>query len=424
MNKDEQQEREISVPVPYENDLKKSNLLIGAKYKATLTELRITYASLYYLQSGMYKEEPDGLVVSFSGSELKKMLNVNGNSFYEVLEPVAKIMTNRSLGWSDPQSHEFEYISLITKAKYANSTFTVKFNSDMKDYLINLQSDFTPLSRITMMNFSSAYSFRLYELLKKQCYYPKNYKGTRDNVFSVNVGLSELKFEMGVANADLDIVRRILTSGGKTPDYDTAIEKSPEKIKSYSVWGNFRARCLDKAITEINEITDIYVTYDAIRKGRGGKVFSISFTVYLDGAEDLLNAESSINNAHDVIPVTLEDGEIKAQLDVNEKFPIWVKVNQIFEEEHLSFVDVQTICEEAAYDVERIQHAHDLMKQSRTKIDRVTGWIIACIRNGYESGVSYEPNQVKSKNKFNNFNQREYDYDEYEKMVLTTSVPK
>jgi plasmid replication initiation protein len=46
---------------------------------------------------------------------------------------------------------------------------------------------------------------------------------------------------------------------------------------NYINFKDFRVKVLEKALSEINEYTDIEVTYKAIRKGRGGKVSSVLF---------------------------------------------------------------------------------------------------------------------------------------------------
>ena len=60
------------------------------------------------------------------------------------------------------------------------------------------------------------------------------------------------------------------------------------------------------------------------------------------------------------------------------------------------------------------------------------GWMVgrnkmkdwrATVRNWARQGRATNPNNTKG-NKFANFNQREYDYDELEKQLLTTSAPK
>ena len=419
----------LTMQRPYENDLKKSNLLIGAKYKATLSELKITYAGLYALQSGEYEDTPDGLIVRFNGAQLKTLLNVKGNHIYDVLDDVAKSMTNRNMGWSDPETKTFDYMAIVTRARYENSALSIHFNKGMKEYLLDLKSDFTTLNKITMMSFSSTYSFRLYELLKKQCFYPKMYKGERTNLFTITIGLSELKFDMGVANADAVEVKTSLM-GVKNPDYDKALTRSREKIKSYAVWNNFKNRCLEKTIDEINAISDIFVKYEPIRKGRGGKVCAVEFTIQLkteDHTENMCAPQSPENS--EAIPVNDETVVESKVLTDNDKFPIWTEVAQILSAEGVQFTDVQAICEEAKYDVEKIRNAYEMMKTSKTKIEKVTGWLIACIRKEYSQPVSYTPSvkpekkRSTKKNQFTDFNQREYDYDELERMLLNSEVP-
>ena len=415
MDKIEKDQKDQKDLIPYQTDLLKSNFLIGAAYKASLNELRITYACMYALQCNNYYEEPDGLLVKFGGSELKKILNIKGNGFYKTLDPIAKLMTAHSIGWSDPENREFSYISLITGADYKNGVLAVKFNSTMKNYLIDLKADFTPLPQNIMYNFSSAYSFRLYELLRKICFYPKNYKGERNYIFGLKIGIAELKFKMGVANAELEEVRRILVAGGSTPDYEKALEKTPEKIKSYNNWANFKDRCLDKTICEINDKTDITISYDTVKKGTGGKVTAIIFEVRLNKEADKAMVVMDVESKEE----TEKNDRV---LSDNEKFPIWMMVSRIFSDFGLEFSDIQSICEEAKYDIDKISAAHDLMIKSSKKIKNVTGWIISCIRDSY-SDKTYIPEENEKKNKFNNFTHRDYDYDELEKMLLTTDVP-
>ena len=431
--KDKEQKEIIAFDYP---NLMKSNLLIGAKYKASLMELRVTYAALFMLQNNKYKEEPDGFYVSMYPAELKKFLGLEGHSIYDTLDPVAKSMTNRSIGFSDPVTKTFDYINLISRAKYENGVFTVKFNKDMQDYIIDLKSNFTNLNRLTMMSFSSAYSFRLYELLKQQCFYPNSYQGERNNIFSYNVGLSELKFNLGVINAELDEVRKILSNGNK-PDYERAEEKSPEKITSYGNWSNFRAKCLDVAVTEINTLKecDIYVEYNPIRVGRGGKVKGIDFTIYLNGAEkrteDRTNttavdkrASNGTGSQESTKDVSLEDTENDVILDETTKFMIKAEVFQELSKNHtVKIEEIDSLCNEAHYNKEKILHAIHLLDSQSGEIHNMIGWLITAIREGYTKGIpEEEPNGKLSydtrANEASTFNQRSYDFDAMEKKVI------
>jgi hypothetical protein len=48
---------------------------------------------------------------------------------------------------------------------------------------------------------------------------------------------------------------------------------------SYPDYNNFKRRVLDKAQTALQETTDICFTYEPIRKGQGGKISAIAFTI-------------------------------------------------------------------------------------------------------------------------------------------------
>lgn len=262
--------------VPYENsEYAKSNFLIGSKYKSSLLEMKLTSIALTKMQRMEFTEDTGSgdLICSMRASELRHLLpNGNDGSFYQQLEPVAKMMTSRTVGWSDPERHEFDYVTVITRASYKDGIFTVKFNSDLKKYLKNLHQQYTILQLPTMLNFKSAYSFRLYEVLSSKCYYPKG-KERDDDLFKVSFSLSELKLEMGVVNANLDSVQRVLR-GTETPDYDKAVERSPEK--QFNRWSDFRNRVIDVACKEINETSDMQVEYETVKQGRGGRVVGLN----------------------------------------------------------------------------------------------------------------------------------------------------
>ena len=52
-----------------------------------------------------------------------------------------------------------------------------------------------------------------------------------------------------------------------------------EKLKSFDKWSDFKRRVLDVAVSEINEKSDLQVTYQLLRGGRGGRIYGIDFEV-------------------------------------------------------------------------------------------------------------------------------------------------
>lgn len=385
-----------------DNRYSKSNYLISAKYSSSLLENKITAISLSKIQKKEYVEDNKGRIVcSMTAHELRRLIGSNGGSFYATLEPVARNMTSRVIGFSDPlkDGGVFDYISIIDRAKYEKGTFTIYYNADIKEYLSEFKANFTILELPTMLKFKNTYSFRLYELLSSKSYYRKGIPNVaKSQIFNIEFNLSELKLNIGVVNAELDVVRKELTKK-KAPDYDKAVERSPEK--KYNNWSAFRRRVLEPAITEINEKTDMRVSFNSLKGGQGGKVYGVQFIV------DLTRKNSSMNLKSDNIVEAVEpDAEKLMELvdEVADIIPVTLKPKEY-----------KAILKAAEYKVKLVQKAVRVMEKNGN-IKDVVAFLIAAIKGEYEEPVVYSSN--KSMNDFNNFHQRDYDYEQLEIELL------
>ena len=263
----------------------KSNSLINSKYKASLMEQKLFNIVLSRLQHRQFEDvgEIGGLVCTLKASELKNMLGVTGGSFYTQLKTAAASMTSTTIGYVNDEIEAFKYMSVITSAEYKKGLFTVKFNYELKKYLIN-EAPFTVLDLPIILSYRSVYSLRLHEILLSKCYKKKrpgvSHYTKRDSTegkFKIDIGISELKLSLGVVNADSKAVKAILVDSAY-PDYDKAVERASEK--SFKDWYEFRRGVIDVAVKEINEVDNgTYVTYEANKAGQGGKVYSITFFV-------------------------------------------------------------------------------------------------------------------------------------------------
>ncbi len=380
-------------------DYRKSNMLIGAKYKSTLFENKLMAISLANIPYNA-KEGANGTVVTtMKAADIRKMLNANKGSFYSQLNNAAQSMTAKSVGYSDPEQQRFEYIAVVIRAVYANGYFTIEYNPYIKNYLTDIKSNFTKLNLPIMLSFESVYTFRLYELLKSKAYIPKNMQETFANrnvrKFNIRISLSELKLTMGVINAELDKVKRILNNS-KSPDYDKAVQASPEKM--YTNLGDFRRRVLDIAVEEINQVSDMHVDYEMVRAG-SGKVTEIIFHVELKQQKITLTSE--------------------------EKDEIIDKISDLIDEP-LKVKDIRSIAEAAEYDYDLVQKAYEGAVNSVNKIDNLTGFLISAIKNRYFN-VTVEESEKKGKakkssNPFNDFKQNDYDFDQLEMDLLANGT--
>lgn len=394
------------------NMLYKDNTLIDAKYKASLVELKLTFLLQEKLQQGLYRDEEDGLYVDMNTNELVHGMCKDGKiggSLYKNLKTVSRKMIASCIGIEDDEQEMFSYINMIIQAEFKNGTLTVVFNKKWKKYLIDLKENFTKLPRNIMLDWDSIYSYRLYEILKKRCFYPKNYNGPKNGWFIIEKGLSELKLNLGVVDSTEDSVQQELSKAQYgIPDYDKAV--SMASSQSYKTWGNFRNRCILPSISEINTKSDIQVNFTPQKKNRGGMVYAINFSVYVKALDEIGQGDADIE--HSPSACTSDDGTATMELDQNKKFPIWVEVLEIFKKENLNLSDIQAICDVAGYDIEKIRKAKETLDNQHCDIENVTGWLIACIRNNFTTNK-------KNSNLWNNFTQNQYDFETLENEILS-----
>jgi plasmid replication initiation protein len=254
----------------------KSNRLIQAQYKCSVLEEKIVYAALYAAQNKSFVETDEGYEVIISPNELREMTGYKGGSFYSKLQPAAQALTQRVYGIEDPENDRFEYINLISRSVYDKGEFKITFNRTQRNLILNLTTNFTQLP-VLMMKLKNVYAFRLYELLRSECYYRKSIpKAERTNTFFLSHSVSELKLALGVVDASERDVRKVLSS--KNPDYDMAVAKAKDSM--YSVNGNFTRDVIAKAVKEINTKLDMKIEYKTRKKG--SQLHDIDFVVTME----------------------------------------------------------------------------------------------------------------------------------------------
>ena len=113
----------------------------------------------------------------------------------------------------------------------------IKLDEDLAPYLFDLKQQFTQYQIYNVLGMKSAFSVRIYELMKSYSFR-----------HTITIELDELKRLLMVEN-----------------------------VKSYVNYKDFRVKVLEKAQTEINELTDINIEFEPIKTGR--KVTSIKFII-------------------------------------------------------------------------------------------------------------------------------------------------
>lgn len=157
---------------------------------------------------------------------------------YADIKAVLKHLADRSM-WLDEGDGEVlvRWLSKVHTNKKSGIA-NIRLDEDLVPYLFELGQRFTQYQLYNILAMKSAFSVRLYELMK-------SYAFQKDKTFEIG----ELKKLLGVEN-----------------------------IESYKDFSLFRIKVLEKAQEEINELTDLNIDFEPIKKGR--KVVKIRFIIH------------------------------------------------------------------------------------------------------------------------------------------------
>lgn len=413
---------------------RKNNQLIEASYGGDININKMLAMALYCIEKGtaVYNEQKGTLECRWKAKELAKLMGMEKTSgrFYTKLDETADKLMNMSIYASNEKEQEFEYINFVGKCSYKNGEMVINFTEYATPLILDVKKNYTKFDLRLMLQYKNQYAFRLYELVRKKSYY--NSTDDREHhpkIFEVVKSVNELKFLLGVyPTRILDKFKR-----GNDTDYDAAAEKAEADMDNYGykTWGNFKAKVLDKAIKEINEISEMNVSLETIRSGRGGKITRVRFiceykedakrremlehendnvTIAEDGTEVVHPAEKKENSG--------DSGARSESISFTpEEASIYVNMTKRFKSitrRELLPKDARAVGDAAKWDATKIDKALDAL-ESANNVENAIGFLIRAIENDYEPAVS---KRGSTKNSFTNFKQRDNDYAELQRQLL------
>lgn len=175
-------------------------------------------------------------------------IEYDSGALYSEIKEAVKNIADQSLWAKMPDGRE-TLLRWIEKASIEAGTgiLTIRLDNDMKPYLLQLNKNYTTYDLIYTLTFKSKYSIRLYELIKSIHY-------DESEPYSRTYSVDELKKLLGA--------------------------------EIYTSYALFRERALDKAINEINAISDKTVSYEVAEKS-GKKITHL--TLYIAKYDTLKN---------------------------------------------------------------------------------------------------------------------------------------
>lgn len=213
----------------------KANKLNESRYKLGVIEQRIVLTMIALIKPN----DKDFKPYSFTIKEFAELTGVKRHNMYTRIKNITKTLRDKGIVIKELDGDL--QIGWVSSVKYYDdeARLELMFDPALKPYLLALKKEFTRYQLKNTVRFRSAYSVRVYELLKQ--YQPL---GSREFT------LIELR--------DLLCI--------------------PEgKLKLYS---NFKLKVLDVAERELKKSSDIYFVYKPIKTGR--KVTAIKFHIEIN----------------------------------------------------------------------------------------------------------------------------------------------
>ena len=164
-------------------------------------------------------------------------IDYNSGTNYTDIKNILKKLSDRSM-WLDDGNGEVlvRWLAKVRTNKRSGLA-KIELDRDLIPYLFDLGQRFTQYQLNNILAMKSAFSVRIYELMK-------SYSFQKSKTFDID----ELKLLLMVEN-----------------------------IKSYKNFKDFRIYVLEKAQKEINELTDINISFEPILKGK--KVVKVKFRI-------------------------------------------------------------------------------------------------------------------------------------------------
>lgn len=259
----------------------KSNRLVEASYRLTLTEQRIVLYAICRSreeQRGLFPHEP---VVITAEAFSKQFPNIGKGHVYDRLKEAMDALYDRTVTFyetdEDTGLDQVSKTRWISKASYVDGAGRIKivFTPDVIKHIHRLEGNLTSYYLDMVGNMSSAHAVRMYELLTQ-------YRG----IGSRTINLADLR---------------------------EALQLQPNE---YKLTADFTRKVLDISVKQINQYTDLTVKYDPKKTGRA--ITDFAFKIKEKDAKSKRSAPT--------------DADIRAKLEANGQQRISVELPDDTEE--------------------------------------------------------------------------------------------
>lgn len=170
----------------------------------------------------------------------RKIINFLNEAYYSTLKDICCQMASKTVVIKDnPEEEEFYIATVFSRIRFDRKGLTFKFNEDMRPFLLDLKEKFATTPLLKILALESNYAIALYEL----------------------VVANHWKHQFDIS---IDDLKKFLCV---------------EHHKSYERLDNFKRKCLDLPLKDLNEKLndELSVSYTTIKAGR--KVVGFRFHI-------------------------------------------------------------------------------------------------------------------------------------------------
>ncbi len=334
----------------------------------------------------------DGLIASFSSSELKKMMNIKTSRYSSEMEKMMnlKVFTNT---WHIIYNNNgvMADTACIIGTLYDKSTgrIWIKFNPDIKDKIVNLKNagGYTMLSTDTMRKVSKdLFTWSAYQLLREEMSYREGVQKKKGlppkKEYATEFELSEFKFLTTLNQVDLSSIDPSQVACAKLikeNNYEEAEKVLPREDRTYDDnWKGFKNKVLTRACSVINgwegngiyeqddeeyerlcrenHATDIHFRCMPIKSGKGARVVGIRFYIRWDKITDAEIPEPKPETAEVTKHLTEKE-------DPTKELDMLLKLSEIIGESY-RMDEMREILRTSGYDMEKIRVSYMELQQA------------------------------------------------------------
>ncbi|WP_299011851.1 replication initiation protein [uncultured Shewanella sp.] len=214
------------------SNITKSNSLIAASYMLSLQEQRLILACLSKIDSR--EETPDSIELTVQ--EFSTLMGVNLKRAYNELYDAAEKLYDQSITIeNEDRVIKFRWVQHQVLWRKGEGKITLTWSKEVKGYISQLKNRFTTYKLRHIANLQSIYSMRLYEILMQ-------FDSTKHRLIKV------------------EELRKTFLLNDKYPEF--------KDLNKYVI---------KNAVNELNQRSDLIVSYDIIKQGRKASALRFDF---------------------------------------------------------------------------------------------------------------------------------------------------